>query len=305
MAYSKLLSKIIPTKLKNTGSCDTIDHFYIDSADKKVKDLAYATDFALTGNVFHPKDFHYFHATSNLQPSTTYLLRDSGTYVDERSLVCSALNEQFLTPNYDRAGLKVCTRLKLADEDDIEYLGRKIDYEKHTINLGEYPQSQVDKNFAEILGIKLRNGELEPNRVFNRLVKKPNSEEFHLQPIQTYKFWGKKYARVNIITSPDQMWLQFSKSRLMHKSDFCREIWLKVEPVKFKINNWDYLPKKINHYGNGTANCLNLTSEQVIIGQMPKIKEWHNSYVRNYLNVVFAKELLFGNEQKAEISLNR
>ena len=69
-------------------------------------------------------------------------------------------------------------------------------------------------------------------------------------------------------------------------------MWVRVEPIVWKIQNWSELPKEINPNGNGVAEYIELVTEQAIIAGMnfypteddENAELWQNSTIRGYLN---------------------
>lgn len=83
--------------------------------------------------------------------------------------------------------------------------------------------------------------------------------------------------------------------------------WAKVEPITFKIRNWDDLPKEINPNGTGRAKFVDVKAEEAILSGLPFYPEygqteytmWQNSIVRAYLNGYnLHKEIDKGNGNK-------
>ena len=78
-------------------------------------------------------------------------------------------------------------------------------------------------------------------------------------------------------------------------------MWAEVQPIKWKIINWDNLPKSINPNGNGTAETIHVRTEDGIMagipfyhvyfglplypeGCKPEYTLWQNSPLRAMLN---------------------
>lgn len=103
----------------------------------------------------------------------------------------------------------------------------------HTIEFGAYPQDKAE-----------------------------NSEEiwklFHGGKL---KETGKVYPPVNY----DEVEYNGEK----YVKDLRSDDWIKIQPIKWKIRNWDELPKEINPDGTGTAKTIRVRSEKAIMSNLP------------------------------------
>lgn len=84
-------------------------------------------------------------------------------------------------------------------------------------------------------------------------------------------------------------------------------MWAEVQPIKWKIKNWDELPRSINPNGNGTAKTIYVKSEEGIMSGIPFYPEygetehtmWQNSPLRAIFNGYdLHEELSKGNGNK-------
>ena len=83
------------------------------------------------------------------------------------------------------------------------------------------------------------------------------------------------------------------KDSVIHKKTLSDIFFfVKVLPIKWKILNWEALPKEINPLGKGTAKYIECMTEKTIIGELPfhpivndeRNALFQNSTVRAYLN---------------------
>ena len=157
----------------------------------------------------------------------------------------------------------------------------------HTLNFGEYP-----KNFVgESLNLELESKYQQQHFLLNKTGKKYLGRVTFLADTcyhDEYVYNGQKFVRVPLIKYD---FGKFSDGSEIPKNG---EIaWIKVEPITWKILNWEDMPREINPYGNGSANFLKVIADQAIAALpfYPNIKpddvfcnQWQNSLIRAYLN---------------------
>ena len=163
----------------------------------------------------------------------------------------------------------------------------------HTIDIGEYPQSPVSEEEAEMLNDLFNDGHLKPGivptgRMFTVDGAYHIEHSWESKQIPEFEVNGVKYAREQIY-----------RFRGSYENAGYEASWVRVEPIKFVIKNWDGLSKKINPKGKlfGGEKVLELQSVSDIIGRVPfslrslRLSErnaaddyWQNSLVRCFLN---------------------
>ncbi len=163
----------------------------------------------------------------------------------------------------------------------------------HTIEFGSYPQEEA-RNSSELE--KLYNArKLTPTgKTYTGHMKEDGSFEQN----QEFKYGGKKYVRV-ISKKHD--------NDSEYKDEDGTSMWAEVQPIKWKIKNWDKLPRSINPNGSGTAKTIYVKSEEVIMSGIPfypecgktKYTMWQNSPLRAFFNDYdLYEELSKGNGNK-------
>lgn len=156
--------------------------------------------------------------------------------------------------------------------------------EYYTIEFGEYPKTYVGDELNE---------ELEMLYFSSNLTKtgKSYTGKMNLKsgkPIINceYTYKGQRYVRV--LTSIYNE-TKYSKG-VVAKSDVYS--WVKVEPIVWKITNWNNLSRGINPNGTGKDAFISVRTDEAIISGMPfypfekfdNSEMWQNSLIRAYLN---------------------
>lgn len=168
----------------------------------------------------------------------------------------------------------------------------------YTIEFGSYPQDKA-RNSSELE--KLYNArKLTPTgKTYTGYMKEDGSFEQN----QEFEYGGKKYVRVI-----SKKYNNFSEYKDETKApEDGTPMWAEVQPIKWKIKNWDELPRSINPNGNGTAKTIYVKSEEGIMSGIPfypacdKIEctMWQNSPLRAIFNGYdLEEELNKGNGNK-------
>ncbi len=182
----------------------------------------------------------------------------------------------------------------------------------YTIEFGSYPQTWAKK----------LDGKLEELEEKGKL--KPTGKKYtgHLQldgkysNVTEYKYNGRLYVSCDLLPSvkrrASQMYIDDSMRKLYE--NYCR--WYRVEPIRWRIINWDEMPTEINPNGNGKAKYIFVRADKAIIGGLPfghimKDLEkqrrvfpdplcgfWQNSILRGYLNGINAYNYLHNGNGK-------
>ena len=106
-----------------------------------------------------------------------------------------------------------------------------------------------------------------------------------------YIYKGVRYVRVSLPTSVlDNKQFYIDKPNFYNK----KELWAKVQPIKWYIVNWDNLPKEINPYGKNYDKIILAISTSSLIGGVPYVVKnnvtknkdliWQNCLIRALLN---------------------
>ena len=305
---TKLKDLIVRTRLDNTdenqrignSAFDTQDFVFFETKDE-VENITdkeryiYASDYAvmngalLDGQRRGPKD----------RQSTWHWLRSADSeydvdYVSNDGLLYSSIAAE------KSAGLCPALHLNLSSVISARSASRDFKIESfkdkrgkilyYTIEFGSYPQDKAKNS-----------GELE--RLFNAHKLTPTGktytgymkEDGSFQQNQEFEYGGKKYVRV-ISKKYDNDSEYKDKTKAPEDGT---PMWAEVQPIKWKIKNWDELPRSINPNGSGTAKTIYVKSEEGIMSGIPFYPEygeteqtmWQNSPLRAIFNSYDLQEL--------------
>ncbi|MCM1404387.1 MAG: hypothetical protein NC133_02710 [Prevotella sp.] len=250
------------------ASFDTDDYVYLDACDE-VKNLpanqrsATLTDWAYLHDGYRPWD----RKATNLWLRSAHS-NDCACVIDHDGDL--SLRDAF------RIGICLCPVLHLKLSSFLAARRVTRDFGKigsHTIQMGTYPQTKVSPNERDYFEQQLKLGKIRKTgkQYFGR---RQNDGSFVMH--DEYVIGGEKYVRVYL------------------NQGFITCEWVKVEPVVWRVRNWDELPTSINPKGNGKAKLIDLRSEEAIISGIPFYPEhgdvrgrdtmWQNSVIRAYLN---------------------
>lgn len=163
------------------------------------------------------------------------------------------------------------------------------------LEVGTFPQTYVGESL---------NSELEWQFLFggNSSKLKPISrlyvgeEGLGVSPFyhQEFEFCGERYVRV---CNRNMSAMTMSNGEKIIGSRTSGSVfWVKIEPVRYYILNWDNLPSSINPKGNGKDNFINLVTQNSIMTSIPnyfqeseeRVNDWQDYRVINYLNGRFS-----------------
>lgn len=298
---AELKDFIVRTRLDNTdenqktgnSAFDTQDYVFFETYDEMKgidsdKRYVYASDYAvmngalLGGQRKGPKD----------RQSTWHWLRSaySMTNVDKVDYDGSLYGT---IANSKSAGLCPALHLNLSSVISARSASRDFKIEPfkdksgkilyYTIEFGSYPQDKA-RNSSELE--KLYNArKLTPTgKTYTGYMKEDGSFEQN----QEFEYGGKKYVRV-ISEKYDNDSEYKDKTKTPEDGT---PMWAEVQPIKWKIKNWDELPRSINPIGNGTAKTIYVKSEEGIMSGIPFYPEygktehtmWQNSPLRAIFN---------------------
>ncbi|HIT61822.1 MAG TPA: AAA family ATPase [Candidatus Caccovivens faecavium] len=313
---AELKDFIVRTRLDNTdenqktgnSAFDIQDFVFFETKDEveNIKDeerYIYASDYAVMNGAFlggqrrSPKD----------RQSTWYWLRSA---YSKNHVYYVRSDGSLDTKDADRESAGLCPALHLNLSSVISARSASSDFKiesfkdksgkilYYTIEFGSYPQDKAKNS-----------GELE--RLFNAHKLTPTGktytgymkEDGSFQQNQEFEYGGKKYVRV-ISKKYDNDSEYKDKTKAPEDGT---PMWAEVQPIKWKIKNWDELPRSINPNGNGTAKTIYVKSEEGIMSGIPFYPEygeteytmWQNSPLRAIFNGYdLQEELNKGNGNK-------
>lgn len=298
---AELKDFIVRTRLGNTdenqntgnSAFDTQDYVFFETYEE-VKNInaeecyVYASDYAVMNGAFlggqerGPKD----------RQSTWHWLRSAYselnvyTVTNDGSLI-------HLLANSESAGLCPALHLNLASVISARSASRDFKIEPfkdksgkilyHTIEFGSYPQDKA-KNSSELERLFNAHKLTPTGKTYTGYMKEDGS----FQQNQEFEYSGKKYVRV-ISKKYDNDSEYKDKTKAPENGT---PMWAEVQPIKWKIKNWDELPRSINPNGKGTAKTIYVKSEEGIMSGIPFYPEygetehtmWQNSPLRAIFN---------------------
>lgn len=336
MEKISLVPFIAPTKLSNTpinkGSKknNTLDLFYLKSkkeheetsvlkADRVSKIEKYfmgrfsATDWAKIHGVFVDYNVHtankrgtcetFLRSSSGLNGTVDTVFFDGRRVESDCDNLCvgispstnlkldSVLEAQKLSKELFKIGTVTTDKYNIVvytedNPNDLDNFPREL---YHTITFGEYPKTFVGNNLNNMLESAFKFGQMKKtDKKYVTAINKLADE---------YEFEGETYVR-EVVKAGHKFirnGVVFDDGTALEKGSYA---WFKVEPIVWKINNWDDMPKKINPNGNGTAAVIDVTAEEAICAlpffpqKVVHCKDsnvkfaslWQNSSIRGWLN---------------------
>ncbi|MCI8640659.1 MAG: leucine-rich repeat protein [Clostridia bacterium] len=329
-----LRSRIVPTTIENTDDSqemvnkkfNTTDLIYLasynDLFDGQKTDQerrTSATDYAKMNNAYTYNSYRTFTG----QQTTDVCLRSAFNSLlvnsvygdgDWNSRSCSTrdlglcpslhyhLPSNISARSAQRFSKKKQDRLK--DENDefnikeVKDTNGEIVY--HTLQIGEYTKTKVNENLSQTLETLYHGGKLKEDitctgRWYSCNGQKENYKDYAGKHSPEFEYQGNRYARV--ISYPNDEETEYSDGVEAGKEGTVR--WTKIEPISFKILNWDEMPKSINPKGNGKAKYFDLIAEEAIISNIPFYPDehdqnstmWQNSTPRGFLNGIDVRNI--------------
>ncbi|MBE5735690.1 MAG: hypothetical protein E7361_04530, partial [Clostridiales bacterium] len=290
---------IIPKNLKNTLSygveragMTTEDKVYLYSAEEVMKSSNRAraiipTDYAILNNAMVNFDYGYsmlrsssegdnrvdnidYDAdliTSGISVHDTQYIVAPVMNIDESAVLAGTLNIKDISARYD------------VSEDDT-----------HAVEFGEYPKTYVDNIVNKKLEELYTSGGLTPT---GKAYFCGVGGDSGLTPLYNLEYMTRdndKYVRV-FSRKYDSDSILSDGTELPEEE---KPFWVRVEPIEWRIMNWDNLSTMINPNGTGEDDYLELQTQYGIISGIPFYPKnedeseacvlWQNSTIRGYLN---------------------
>ena len=302
-----LKSFIVPTKLENTdeeqkygdSSFDTKDLIYLESLldVKNIQEeerVVYPTDYAVMNGCERSRSNSGFLGKRTCKIWLRTATADDKLYVhfmdsigyDKSEIVW--IRQMAVCPALRLDLSKVVSARKLSQDifktNAVANKNGRVLY--HTIEFGEYPKSYVGE---------MKNKGLEKLYSENKLFKTSKSYTGMMDKHGEYEFYpefeyqGQKYVR---FVAKYNVEAHIRTEMMISTSKTQPPIWVKVEPITWKIKNWEQMPFSINPQGTGSADFIDLRSENGITSGIPFYTDindencsmWQNSVIRARLN---------------------
>ncbi|MCL2631403.1 MAG: DUF6273 domain-containing protein, partial [Firmicutes bacterium] len=206
-----------------------------------------------------------------------------------------------------RIGLRPAFSLALSYVSDIQnpvaHGDTKFDgFGRAYMELGEYPRTYAGNALNQTLESLYNAGSLTATGKTYTSNSSTSSGTYVPKQSPEYIYENNKYVRVSTLTQDSSY--EFKNGETMGGSGSIR--WLKVEPIRWLIANWDSLPASINPNGNGTATDMQLVAEEIITAGIPfhsSSSVWATSVAREFLNGAFLNEA-FSEEERNAINIS-
>lgn len=311
MAKTDLTRFIIPVELDNTDqnqkmgdkSFKTKDLVFLDS-DDEIEDLSNEeritspTDYAIANGAFQ-----WWQGVSRTgkKGTSAYWLRSacseyeadavfkggsrSTIYVETTQLgVCPALHLNLSSIISARSASRNFGKIAHVKDTD-----GKVIY--HTIEFGEYPKTKA-ANSDELEKLFQKHKISATGKKYVGHIEDANTGKF-TENLE-YEYLGQKYVRVKNNRFEEGNW--YSDGQEVPGDGY---VWIKVEPITWRIRNWDEMPTSINPKGNGRATYIDVRTEESIMGGIPfypndrdeNIYFWQNSSIRGFLNGIDVRRI--------------
>lgn len=302
----KIMDLIEPTIIVDHNGNKTKDFVYIDSAsDVKSLDaserLVYPTDYAIMNYAWlmEEKTGPEARRACRIWLRLSDFRDKSYVYDDDDNVVAKVAKPSHaydtdvsIRPNM-RLNIQKFISARNMMSDVLRIDEYKVDgqVKYHTIDLGEYPKRYFRDGY--ILDDAKRNEMLpQTGKKYMGCFAYPRYDKDPLHNVKPtindeYIIDNQKF--VHVIHRRRFNYCEFLCGiNMPHNND----VWARVEPITWRIKNWDDLPKEINPEGSGEAQAIELqTLEAINSGipyyPMPRLKDgvgWDDSIVRGYLN---------------------
>lgn len=297
---------LIPVELENTDESQkmgdrkfkTTDAVFLDS-DDEIKDLSSserrttATDYAVMNNgaVANKSSLftYYWLRSAYSKTNVDYVDTDGDRYYD------NAHNTNGCVRPALHLNLSSFLSARSASRDF------EIDAKNETIKFGAYPKTKA-KNNDELERLFKRGALKRTGKTYTGIMK----DDGTFARNEEFEYGGKRFVRV--------VCKKFDGDSHFADGSSCPETgevsWAVVEPITWKVRNWDEMPREINPNGRGKAKFVDVVSEEAVMSGIPFYPEygddrgrdtmWQNSVIRAYLNGYdLHREIDRGNGNKA------
>lgn len=274
------------------------DLIYIDD-DKSIEDIEYylrlchASDYATINGAYISTSIYgynckYFLRSQGCFDFNVEKIKDNGDVGDENVgsvETCIRPSTQLDIEKMIKAQKEMSDPFKIEGGDSGQ------------LNFGEYPQSYVGTQTNADMENAFRRGQVKQTNKKYLLGYHMDSSNEKLVTDYTWEweYEGEKYVRI--------LCENYNEGASFKNGDDIPEAqkpcWVKVEPITWKIRNWNDLPKELNPNGNGTAKVIDIQTKDAIACDIPfyPISDdnhnnlWQNSTIRGYLNGIDVRNI--------------
>lgn len=300
MPIIDLRNCIIPVILQNTNEAQSIgdqnfnttDLIYVDSQDEikdisEIERITSPTDYAIMNNAMTSDSIN-----SSLGKKSGWVCLRSANDSDLVGIIDTEGDLSRFYVSTRETGVCPAMRLNLSSITSVMYrdffkiseVETKNSSKYHTIEFGEYPKIYVGDIKNKELERLYSAGSLRlTGKTYTGRIDNDGSIISHSE----FEHEGHKYVRV--LTQKYDNDSVYSDGTTAPQTG--TYLWAKVEPIVWKIRNWDELPKNINLNGSEKANFLDIKAEEAVV-TLPfypncgdvNCSMWQNSTIRGYLN---------------------
>lgn len=293
---------VLKTRLRNTDEkyvagnpeFDTRDYLFFETYDE-VKGLnprtrcVQASDYAVMNGVLQGG----IRMGASCKQTSAHYLRTANS---DRSVVRIETDGDLSICYPDRRSIGLCPSLRLnlssvisarkEPSNDFEIEPVKDKYENvlyHVIEFGTYPQDHA-KNSDQLEELFKAKKLTPTGKVYVGYMKKDGT----FQQNKEFEYLGKKYVRV--ISNKHDNYSKYGDNTPV--PEIGEPAWAEVQPIRWKIKNWEELPKALNPNGDGTAKSIYVKAEEALLSGIPFFPTfgeknqtmWQNSPLRAIFN---------------------
>lgn len=301
---------IVPTLLENTDekqkfgnkSFQTKDLIYLDSIDEYLKEVKQykkeqynypikATDYAIANGAFYHNEKETY-SNHWLRSAFDSCAIDMVSSVSRDSLEVPWSQECTVRPSM-RLNVSKIIFAKKIDESlfNIKQATNSAGETYHAIEFGKFPKSYVGDSLNKALERKYKSSITAFRETGNCYTSRIDEYNLLLAS-KEYEYEGKRYVRLKVHNSKSLTYT-FKKSKFKNDSF----VWINVEPITWEIRNWDNMPVYLNPNGNGTAEYIDVRTDNAILTLPFYLEEgknmtlWQNSTIRGYLNGINVNDI--------------
>lgn len=293
---------IIPTKLDDAylrKNISTQDLVYLDAKNEvekfsDIERITYPTDYAVMNGVFLSESGDKFSKRKSCYqwlrsaPFSNYsqYFVNIIDHLGKFGAYNVSTNIEGLCPSLHLNISSVISAQKKSNKFfNIYDIVNNRNKKEHIIQFGEYPKTFVgEKKNKELENLYSLNKLSSTGKTYTGRMDQNGAVISHSE----FEHEGQKYVRV--LTKKNNDGIEYCDGTRAPKDGTL--LWVKVEPIEWKIKNWDELPEEINPIGTGRAKYIDVKAKDTIIAGIPfhvnfgmeNCSMWQNSVIRAFLN---------------------